>query len=210
MHPAAGHAEDTLVNGLAYYLGEDFKKVKGGNRPGIVHRLDKETSGVMVVAKSDGAYDALVEQLSKRKASRTYLCWAWGGFDEDEGTIEAPIGRSPHDRQKMAVVKKNGREATTHFSVRERTRTATLLEVKLETGRTHQIRVHLKTIKHSVVGDPDYGGLKGPGGDSAPLERQALHAYKLKLVHPVKNELMEFTAPSPADLVATGEALRSL
>ena len=207
VHPAAGHQEDTLVNGLVHYLGEDFKKVKGGNRPGIVHRLDKDTSGVMVVAKTDEAYESLVEQLSQRKAARTYLAWAWGNFDEQEGTIEAPIGRSPHDRQKMAVVKRGGRDAVTHFTILERGDQAAKLEVRLETGRTHQIRVHLATIKHPVVGDKDYGGAKSPSGDPAPIERQALHAWKLKLLHPASGQEMEFTAEPGEDFIRASEAL---
>ena len=210
VHEAAGHAGDTLVNGLLHYLGDALRNVKGGDRPGIVHRLDKETSGCLAVAKTDAAYDSLVAQLADHSAGRTYLAWTWGLFEEDEATVEAPIGRHPGDRQKMAVVKSGGKHAVTHFKVLQRARAASLLELTLETGRTHQIRVHLSEIGHAVVGDPDYGGMQGPRGQAAPLRRQALHAWKLQLKHPATGKTLTAEAPPPPDFIDCGEKLKAM
>ena len=201
VHEAAGHYGDTLLNGILHHLGESHRAVKGGDRPGIVHRLDKDTTGCMAVAKTNLAYDSLVSQLSDHSAGRTYMAWVWGEFEEKEGTIEAPIGRHPGDRKKMAVTHNGGKDAVTHFTVRESARGATLLEVKLETGRTHQIRVHLSEISHPVVGDGDYGGKKDKQGRQAPIQRQALHAFRLDLKHPATGEAISVEAPLPEDFL---------
>ena len=193
VHPAAGNETGTLVNALLARL-DNLSGIGGEIRPGIVHRIDKDTSGLLLVAKNDRAHVSLSEQIKAHAVHRAYLAIVIGGFREDEGTVDAPIGRHPQDRKKMAIVP-NGRAATTHWQVRERLRGATLVECRLTTGRTHQIRVHMASIGHPVLGDPVYGPKRSPwpvtGG-------QLLHAYRIGFKHPATGEEMLFEAdPEP-------------
>ena len=202
-HQASSYrANDTLVNALLFRL-KDLSGVNGVIRPGIVHRLDKDTSGLIVVAKTDEAHRSLAEQIEKKTARRIYVAIADGNFREDSGTVDAPIGRNPRDRKKMAVVEK-GRRAVTHYEVLERFGAYTLVRYELETGRTHQIRVHSAYIHHPVTGDALYGGSTALFKDG-PL----LHAEKLILKNPATGEEMTFTAPLPADFAAVLARLRS-
>ncbi len=211
VHPAAGHASGTLLNGL---LHRD-PRLEQLPRAGIVHRLDKDTSGVMVVARTAEAHAALVEALQAREVSREYLAIAQGRLTAGQ-TIDAPIARHPVDRKRMAV-REDGKEAVTHFTVRERYPSHTLIAVRLETGRTHQIRVHLAWLKHPLLGDPVYGGrFHAPKGASEALRaalagfrRQALHARRLRFTHPASGEEMSFEAPLPDDLNRMIELLRA-
>jgi 23S rRNA pseudouridine1911/1915/1917 synthase len=198
IHPAPGHADDTLVNALlARYpvlqaeSGDDL-------RPGIVHRLDKDTSGLLLVAKNAHTQAALIEQMKEHQITKRYLALVEGNVSLDQGSIDAPIGRDPRHRQQMTVTAVGSREARTHFKVLQRFKRHTLLLLQLETGRTHQIRVHLKAIGHPVVGDPTYGASHGQG--KSALDRQFLHAYQLKLTHPATGVLLELEAPLPPDL----------
>ncbi len=204
VHPAPGHASGTLVNALLAHA--PGISVGGSNRPGIVHRLDKDTSGLMVVAKTDRARSTLVAQWNERSVRKGYVALASGVVEPDEGTIDAPIGRDPSQRQRMAVTAK-GRPAVTHFDVRERFAAVTLLNVEIETGRTHQIRVHLAFIGHPIVGDPVYGGRVGRR-DEPWLSRQFLHAARLAFRLPDGREVV-FEAPLPPDLQTVVDALRS-
>lgn len=192
VHPAEGNWNGTLVNALLYHCG-DLSGINGELRPGIVHRLDKDTSGLLIAAKNDTAHLGLAEQLKKHDVVRRYLALVHGQIKADRGKIDAPIGRHPVDRKKMAVVERNSKEAVTHYLVLERERNYSLVDLKLETGRTHQIRVHMAYIKHPVVGDNRYGPAKPHFG----LEGQFLHAYKLGFVHPRTGEYLEFNAPLP-------------
>lgn len=203
VHPAVGNYNGTLVNALLEHC-EDLSGINGVARPGIVHRLDKDTSGVMVVAKSDRAHVSLAKQIKDRTASRRYLAIVYGNIKEEQGVIKAPIGRHPSDRKKMAVTFVNSKEATTKFRVIERFGAYTLVECKLLTGRTHQIRVHMAYIGHSVVGDPKYG----PGRMPFSIIGQALHSAELKITHPVTADLMVFTAPLPEDMETILKELR--
>jgi 23S rRNA pseudouridine1911/1915/1917 synthase len=208
VHPAPGHYTGTLVNALLHHVG-DLSGIGGVKRPGIVHRLDKDTSGVMIVAKHDRAHRRLAAALKRREIRRSYLVAAWGHLPEGTVTVDAPVGRSNRDRKRMAVTEA-GRPAITHFRRLERWPAAELIQARLETGRTHQIRVHLAHIGHPVVGDPVYGagGARGISGASRPwareLERRAprqfLHAHRLDLAHPRTGEPMTFEAPLPEDL----------
>ncbi|MEN6391732.1 MAG: RluA family pseudouridine synthase [Syntrophomonas sp.] len=191
VHPAHGNWDGTLVNALLYHI-KDLSGINGELRPGIVHRLDKDTSGVMVVAKNDAAHRELAEQIRTHTINREYIALVHGGFTENLGTIEAPIGRSKYDRKKMAVVAE-GRPSTSEYKVLERFSQYTLLQIKLLTGRTHQIRVHFSYIQHPVAGDPLYGPLKKHLG----LDSQALHAHLLGFNHPGSGEYMEFRSPLP-------------
>lgn len=191
-HPAEGNYSGTLVNALLYYC-RDLSGINGVLRPGIVHRLDKDTSGLIMVAKNDLAHLALAAQLKDRQVVRRYLSLAHGRIKEDTGTVDAPIGRDPRDRQKMAVVHRNSRAAVTHYRVLERFSDYTYLELKLDTGRTHQIRVHLAYIGHPLVGDLKYG----PARPHFGLQGQFLHAGVLGFNHPRTNEHLEFSAPLP-------------
>lgn len=191
VHPAHGNWDNTMVNALLYHL-RDLSGINGELRPGIVHRLDKDTSGVMVVAKQDQAHRSLAEQIRVHSIKREYMALVHGVIKENLGTIDAPIGRSPLDRKKMAVVK-DGRPAVSNYEVMERFRNYTLVRVSLMTGRTHQIRVHFSYIKHAVVGDPLYG----PAKKHFDLESQALHAQLLGFNHPRSGEYLEFTSPLP-------------
>lgn len=191
VHPAASFTGVTLVNGLLYQI-DKLSTINGKNRPGIVHRLDKDTSGLMIVAKSDEAHKILAVDLSKHQVERRYYAITYGTFNETSGTINMPIKRDPHNRLKMAVVK-DGRPAITHFKVKEEYLNYTLLDVELETGRTHQIRVHLSEIKHPILGDETYGPRKVYGDIG-----QYLHAYKLSFIHPIKKEQMSFETDLPS------------
>lgn len=190
VHPAPGNYEHTLASGLAYY-SNSLSDINGEFRPGIVHRIDAYTTGLLVVAKNNKAHEVLALELAKKEVKRTYLALVWGVITEDSGTIDAPIGRDPSDRKKMAINPK-GKEAVTHFKVLERFKKATLLEVYLDTGRTHQIRVHMDYIKHPIVNDPVYGKR-----ELIDETGQCLHAMKLELIHPTTKEKMEFTCDAP-------------
>jgi 23S rRNA pseudouridine1911/1915/1917 synthase len=203
VHPAAGNPTGTLVNALLYHM-DHLSGINGVIRPGIVHRLDKETSGLLVVAKNDRAHRFLAEQLKDHTLGRTYLAVVYGNFREDEGTVNEPIGRHPIHRKKMAVVE-GGKEAVTHYRVLERYQTAALIECRLETGRTHQIRVHMARLGHPVVGDELYGPAKGSLGIAAG---QALHAWQIRFVHPRTGETMELEATPPETFWQLVEKLR--
>ena len=192
VHPAPGHLSGTLVNGLMAHC-KDLSGINGVLRPGIVHRIDKDTSGLLMVAKNDYAHEKLSQQLSNKTVKRKYKAIVHGVIPHDVGTIDAPIGRDPKDRQKMAVVD-NGKHAVTHFRVLERFRQYSLIECELETGRTHQIRVHMKYIGHPLAGDPKYGPKK-----TLNIDGQALHAQVLGFIHPRTEKYLEFKAPLPDD-----------
>lgn len=192
VHPAPGNYSGTLVNGLLFHI-DSLSSINGIIRPGIVHRLDKDTSGLLVVAKNDAAHRFLSEELKNRKVKRNYLALVHGVLKNDEGTIDAPIGRHPKDRKKMAVTSKNSKEAVTHYKVLKRYDNYTLVELSLETGRTHQIRVHMAYINYPIVGDPVYCQRKNEFG----LDKQMLHAYKLAFIHPSSKEKMEFEIDLP-------------
>ncbi len=192
VHPAAGNETGTLVNGLLYHCGGGLSAINGVVRPGIVHRIDKDTSGLIIAAKNNAAHLSLAEQWQSSKPLRKYVALVNGNIKEDEGTINKPIARHPGDRKKMAVVS-GGREAITHFKVLERFGLYTLVECTLETGRTHQIRVHMASIGHSIVGDKTYGIKK----ERFNLNGQLLHAKTLGFIHPSTGERMEFTSELP-------------
>ena len=192
VHPANGNPDGTLVNALMKICKGTLSGIGGEIRPGIVHRLDKDTSGVLIVAKNDKAHLALCEQIKNREVKKTYLALTRGIIKENEATINMPIGRSTTDRKKMAVVK-TGKEAITHFKVLERFKENTLLEINLETGRTHQIRVHLSQIGYPIVGDMVYSNGKNKFG----VQGQMLHAWKIKFMHPITGKEMEIEAPLP-------------
>ena len=193
VHPAPGHPDGTLVNALLYHCGTSLSGINGELRPGIVHRIDRDTSGLIIAAKNDRAHLALAAQLQDHSLARTYEAVAVGSLREDSGTVDAPIGRHPVDRKKMAVDRKNGREAVTHWSVLARYPGYTHLECRLETGRTHQIRVHLASIGHPLLGDTVYGAKKPVPG----LAGQCLHARRLRFVHPSTGEPVELECPLP-------------
>ena len=180
VHPAAGHQEDTLVNGLLYALGDDLSGINGELRPGIVHRIDKDTSGLLAVAKNDLAHAMLASQLKDHTMARTYEAIVCGSFREDSGTVDAPIGRHPTDRKKMCVTERNSKSAVTHWEVVKRYRGYTHIRCRLETGRTHQIRVHMAHIGHPMLGDLVYGHKKAELGQGS----QCLHAGQLCFRHP--------------------------
>ncbi|SET63018.1 23S rRNA pseudouridine1911/1915/1917 synthase [Paenibacillus sp. NFR01] len=194
VHPAAGHPSGTLVNALMFHC-KDLSGINGEIRPGIVHRIDKDTSGLIMAAKNDHSHASLAAQLKAHTVTRRYLAIVHGNVSHDQGTVDAPIGRDPHDRKLYTVTEKNSKRSVTHFTVLERFGDTTLLELKLETGRTHQIRVHMKFIGHPLVGDPVYGRSKG-----ITMNGQALHAAVLGFVHPSTGEYLEFSAPLPQDM----------
>ena len=193
VHPAPGHPDGTLVNALLYHCGSSLSGINGALRPGIVHRIDRDTSGLLLAAKNDRAHQALAAQLQDHSLARTYEAVVVGGFRDDRGTVDAPIGRHPVDRKRMAVDRKNGRAAVTHWSVLARYPGYTRLECRLETGRTHQIRVHLSSIGHPLLGDTVYGSKKPWPG----LAGQCLHARQLRFIHPTTGERMELSCPLP-------------
>jgi 23S rRNA pseudouridine1911/1915/1917 synthase len=199
VHPAPGHSADTLVNALLAY-DPNLQGPEGDTRPGIVHRLDKDTSGLILVAKNARTQAALAEQMKRHEIIKRYLALVEGVVALDAGSIDAPIGRDPRHRQQMAITATGSREARTHFRVLQRFAHHTLLLLQLETGRTHQIRVHLKAIGHPIVGDQVYGA--GGAHREHILSRQFLHAYQLRFVHPSKGVSMELEAPLPEDLEA--------
>lgn len=203
VHPAPGHSSGTLVNALMAHC-KDLSGINGELRPGIVHRIDKDTSGLIMAAKNDKSHASLAAQLKEHSVTRKYLALVQGNLSHDQGTVDAPIGRDPHDRKMYTVIDRNSKHAVTHFHVVERFGDYTLLELKLETGRTHQIRVHMKFIGHPLVGDPMYGRSKG-----LKINGQALHAAVLGFVHPSTAEYKEFTAPIPADMEDLLHSLRS-
>ncbi|MBQ1868536.1 MULTISPECIES: RluA family pseudouridine synthase [Selenomonas] len=196
VHPASGVNSGTLVNALLFHC-HDLSGINGEIRPGIVHRLDKDTSGVMVCAKNDKAHIDLAEQIRTKSAHRVYWAIVHGNIKEEAGIIKGDIGRHPTDRKKMAIVRENGKPAVTHFKVLERFGDYTLIECRLETGRTHQIRVHMTSIGHPLVNDPKYGPKKQ---SPFAIEGQALHSLSLVLRHPSTGEEMTFTAPVPEDM----------
>lgn len=192
VHPAPGNYSGTLVNGLMY-LSKDLSHVNGEFRPGIVHRIDKDTSGLLIVAKNDKAHRILAEELKEKKIKRKYIALVSGVINHDIGEIDAPIGRDPSDRKKMCVTSTNSKDAITHFRVLERYKNASLIECELETGRTHQIRVHMKYINHPVINDPVYGkNNRGKFG-------QLLHAKEITFTHPTTKEVMTFSCEVPEE-----------
>ena len=203
VHPAPGHPDGTLVNALLYHCGGSLSGVGGALRPGIVHRIDRDTSGLIIAAKNDFAHQALAAQLQDHSLARTYACIALGNFREDRGTVDAPIGRHPAERKKMAVVP-TGRPAVTHWEVLERFPggaqggACAYLRCRLETGRTHQIRVHLSHIGHPILGDTVYGAKKPVPG----LQGQCLHAAALRFLHPRTGEAVELSCPLPEEFQA--------
>jgi 23S rRNA pseudouridine1911/1915/1917 synthase len=218
VHPAAGHATGTLVNGLLHHC-PDMEGIGGERRPGIVHRLDKDTSGLLVVAKNDQAHQNLSQQFKARQVQKSYLALVWGAPAQAGGCIDRPVGRHAVERKRMAVVAHGGREAITLWQVQERLAGATLLLVTLKTGRTHQIRVHCQSMGHPIVGDPVYGRRRvmprPTGSRSEPHDilgqarRQMLHAARLAFTHPISGEALTFEAPVPEDMATLLRTLRN-
>ncbi|MEZ3461350.1 MAG: RluA family pseudouridine synthase [Lachnospiraceae bacterium] len=193
VHPAPGHYEGTLVNAIMYHCKDSLSGINGVMRPGIVHRIDKDTTGSIIVCKNDEAHNAIAEQLRTHDITRIYRAVVYGNVKDEQGTVDAPIGRHPGDRKKMAVNEKNGKRAVTHYTVLERFGQYTYIECRLETGRTHQIRVHMASIGHPLLGDTVYSGRKPP----CHLEGQVLHAMTIGFVHPGSGEYVEFETPLP-------------
>lgn len=193
VHPVAGNYTGTLVNALLYHCGDSLSGINGEKRPGIVHRIDKDTSGLLLVAKNDNAHQKLSSQIKEHSLTRAYKALVHGNIKQDSGRIDAPIGRHPSDRKKMTITDKNSREAVTNFRVIERYGRYTFVECILETGRTHQIRVHMSKNGHPIVGDKTYGVKK----EEFNLAGQLLHAYKVGFIHPVSGEYMEFVSELP-------------
>jgi 23S rRNA pseudouridine1911/1915/1917 synthase len=220
VHPAPGHWTGTLVNALLYHV-KDFKGISGQTRPGLVHRLDMETSGLLVVAKSDKSLSFLADEMKERRIKRKYVAFVWGHLPDEDGRIDAPIGRSRKDRKKMTVTNLGSRQAVTKYRVLTKYLFADKLELQLQTGRTHQIRVHLSHIGHPVIGDPDYGGRekamtgifdqyrKHATEILKAIDRQALHAYKLSFRHPSTNLEISFESQLPDDMELIKELLNS-
>ncbi|GFI42447.1 ribosomal large subunit pseudouridine synthase D [Lachnospiraceae bacterium] len=194
VHPAPGHLSGTLVNALMYHCRQELSGINGMMRPGIVHRIDMDTTGSLVVCKNDKAHQSLAEQLKEHSMKRVYVAVVHGNIKEEEGTVDAPIGRHPTERKRMSTHAKNGRHAVTHYKVLERFGEYTLIQCKLETGRTHQIRVHMASIGHPLLGDVVYGPRKCP---FPKLLGQTLHAKTLGFIHPKTGEYLEVEAPLP-------------
>jgi 23S rRNA pseudouridine1911/1915/1917 synthase len=217
VHPGAGHKSRTLVNALLFHC-PDLKRVGGGFRPGIVHRLDKDTSGILVVAKNDKAHESLSRQFKKRQVQKRYLALVYGNVKAPAGVVSLPIGRHPTDRKKMSTESRRSRSTETLWKIKEAFSGVTLLEIDLKTGRTHQVRVHCAAIGHPVVGDATYGWEKRwkdlaqrPMQDlTRAIRRQMLHAWKLSFVHPRTGQWMHFESPVPKDMASVLESLRSL
>lgn len=195
VHPGAGNQAGTLVNAVMFHCGESLSSINGVVRPGIVHRIDKDTSGLLMIAKNDKAHQSLAKQLAEHTITRSYRAIVYNNFNQDEGTIERPIGRDPKNRLKQAVTECNSRRAVTHYRVLERFGDFTYIEVKLETGRTHQIRVHMAYVKHPLLGDQVYGPQKKYFG----VVTQMLHAQKIGFIHPSSGEYMEFESELPEE-----------
>ena len=193
VHPSAGHFSGTLVNAILFHCKDNLSGINGVMRPGIVHRIDMDTTGSLIICKNDMAHRALADQLKEHSITRKYHAIVHGNITVEEGTVDAPIGRHPVDRKKMSVVAKNGKEAVTHYRVLEHFQNYTYIECQLETGRTHQIRVHMSSIGHPILGDAVYGPSKSP----YHLQGQTLHAKVLGIIHPRTGEYMEFDAPLP-------------
>ncbi len=205
VHPAPGHYTGTLVNALLHHCGDELSGINGEKRPGIVHRIDKDTTGVLMIAKTNMAHQSLAAQLAEHSITRKYYAVVFNGFQEEEGTIDQPIGRNPLDRKKMAITQKHSRHAVTHYKVIERMKNFTLIEAQLETGRTHQIRVHMTFAGHPLLGDLVYGPKKQP----FKVEGQVLHAKVLGFVHPATGEYMEFEAALPESFQKVLERLQN-
>ena len=203
VHPAPGNYTGTLVNGLLYH-SNNLSGVNGEFRPGIVHRIDADTTGLLMIAKNDKAHEKLAKQLEEKTTHRVYYALVWGVIENESGTVDAPIGRDTKDRKKMAVTAENSKDAITHFTVIERYKNATLIKLKLETGRTHQIRVHMKYINYPVVNDPVYGG-KNLFDETG----QCLHAKEIGFVHPTTGKYMEFTSELPECFINIQEQLKN-
>ncbi|WP_298092279.1 RluA family pseudouridine synthase [uncultured Sphingomonas sp.] len=202
VHPAAGNLDGTLVNALLHHCGGSLSGIGGVARPGIVHRIDKDTSGLMVAAKTDRAHEGLAKQFAAHSIDRRYRAITGGIPKPAEGSVDAPLARSPQNRKKMAIVA-GGKRAVTHYRTMERLRDAALVECRLETGRTHQVRVHMASIGHALLGDPVYGRTKGTQKgllETLGFRRQALHAAHLGFIHPVKSVALAFESPMPADM----------
>ena len=193
VHPAPGHYEGTLVNAIMFHCKDELSGINGVLRPGIVHRIDKDTTGSIIICKNDEAHRKIAQQLKEHSITRKYRAIVYGRIMEEEGTVNAPIGRHPTDRKKMAINEKNGKPAVTHYKVLERFDKYTYIECQLETGRSHQIRVHMTSIGHPLLGDEVYGNAKCP----FKLEGQTLHAMTIGFIHPTTGEYVEYEAPLP-------------
>lgn len=205
VHPAPGHYEGTLVNAIMYHCHNDLSGINGVLRPGIVHRIDKDTTGSLIICKNDEAHRKIAEQLKEHSITRKYRAIVYGRISNDEGVVDAPIGRHPTDRKKMAINERNGKPAITHYKVLERFEKYTYIECQLETGRTHQIRVHMTSIGHPLLGDEVYGNAKCP----FKLEGQTLHAMTIGFIHPSANQYVEYEAPLPEYFERLLQILRS-
>jgi len=201
VHPAPGNYTGTLVNAVMYHI-KDLSTINGVIRPGIVHRLDKDTSGLIIIAKNDEAHLKLTDMFKEKTIDKTYVCICKGNFKSDEGRIETLIGRNPKDRKKMAIVEKNGKTAISNYRVLDRVDGFSLVEVGIETGRTHQIRVHMKSLNHPILGDEVYGS------PSKKAKRQMLHAYKLEFIHPITGEDMKIIGEIPEDFQGVARNLK--
>ncbi len=204
VHPAVGNYTGTLVNAIMYHCGDSLSSINGVIRPGIVHRIDKDTSGLLMIAKNDTAHNSLAAQLAEHSITRAYQAIVYNNFSDDDGTVDAPIGRDPKNRLRQAVTQQNSKRAVTHYKVLERLGKFTHIEARLETGRTHQIRVHMAYIKHPLLGDFVYGPEKNPYG----VQGQMLHAKVLGFVHPTTGEYMEFESELPEEFQKTLDKLR--
>ena len=193
VHPSAGHMDGTLVNALLYHCKDSLSSINGVMRPGIVHRIDKDTTGLLIICKNDKAHNCIAEQLKVHSITRRYQAIVWNNLTADEGVVDAPIGRHPVDRKKMAINYKNGKTAVTHYKVLERFGKYTYIECELETGRTHQIRVHMTSIGHPLIGDSVYG----PDRQPFKTQGQVLHAKVFGFIHPTTGQYMEFEVPLP-------------
>ncbi|MDY4922809.1 RluA family pseudouridine synthase [Frisingicoccus sp.] len=205
VHPSAGHITGTLVNALLYHCKDSLSSINGVMRPGIVHRIDKDTTGILIICKNDKSHNCIAEQLKVHSITRRYHALVWNNITDDTGTIDAPIGRHPVDRKKMAINHKNGKQAVTHYKVLERFGQYTYIQCELETGRTHQIRVHMASIGHPLVGDPVYGPAKQP----FKTDGQMLHAKVFGFIHPSTNDYMEFETDLPEYFQLILEKLRN-
>lgn len=193
VHPAVGHSTGTLVNAIMYHCQENLSGINGEIRPGIVHRIDKDTTGSLIICKNDEAHRNIAEQIKEHSVTRRYVGVVAGTFSEESGTVEGAIGRHPNDRKRMTINEKNGKPAVTHYRVLQTLKGASFMEFELETGRTHQIRVHMASISHPLLGDTVYGNLKNP----YKLQGQALHARTIGFIHPTTGEYIEVSAPIP-------------